>query len=416
MVRPQDVHEALSIVSSEDFDLEECRLTIREITAILADGLALSWDSLLERLKQTYGQQRGEDIFRVSTQSGAIPLDDDGSVRRYALRVRNNSACRQIVSAMESVIAKANELGAKPAEVRQHALELLWGIRGSGPDGTVDHVSNAVKPFLEQVFREKNSSADLSGLGTGIHALDQMTTGIRGGEFWVVGALPGRGKTSLGMQFVLANVDRIVPTLIFSLEMSKNELLRRMEGQRLGMVRLLRSPQLMSEKDWSTLAEDTAELAHLPLHIDDSPGLKISDLVSNAHLAIKQRGVKLVVVDYLQLLRSPGKELRERVGYAANQLRELAKSTGVPVVALSQLRRPQGGINTRPTMLDLRETGEIEAHAHTVVLLYQPLNDEGQPTGEDEIIIGKQRNGSLGTIPAFFNTRSLSFHEREMQR
>ncbi len=123
--------------------------------------------------------------------------------------------------------------------------------------------------------------------------------------------------------------------------------------------------------------------------------------------------MKLIVVDYLRLVDAPGRELRDRVGYVANALRQLAKSERVGVVLLSQLRRPEGGINARPTMLDLKESGDIEAHSHVVLLPYLPVTNDGRPTLEDELlIIGKNRNGGVGSLPVYFDEKRLQFFDR----
>jgi len=113
------------------------------------------------------------------------------------------------------------------------------------------------------------------------------------------------------------------------------------------------------------------------------------------------------------LVDAPGRELRDRVGYVANALRQLAKSERVGVVLLSQLRRPEGGINARPSMLELKESGDIEAHSHVVLLPYLPVGDDGRPIPEDELlIIGKNRNGSVGSLPVYFDEKRLQFFDR----
>jgi replicative DNA helicase len=123
--------------------------------------------------------------------------------------------------------------------------------------------------------------------------------------------------------------------------------------------------------------------------------------------------VKLIVVDYLRLVNAPGRELRDRVGHVANALRQVAKSERIGVVLLSQLRRPEGGINVRPTMLDLKESGDIEAHSHVVLLPYLPVGEDGTSLPEEQLlIIGKNRNGSVGSLPVVFDERRLQFAER----
>jgi len=121
---------------------------------------------------------------------------------------------------------------------------------------------------------------------------------------------------------------------------------------------------------------------------------------------------RLILVDYLQIVLAEAREIRERVGKVADALRQLAKVERIPVVLLSQLRRPQS-LNDEPSMIDLKESGDIEAHAHVVLLLHTPLATNGKPTGEDSIIIGKNRNGARGSIPVTFNPHKLRFYPRE---
>jgi replicative DNA helicase len=159
------------------------------------------------------------------------------------------------------------------------------------------------------------------------------------------------------------------------------------------------------------LLKATEQLIEWPLYVDDSASLTLQELTSRARLSVRRNGVKLVVVDYLRLVRSKGRDLREKVGNVADGLRQLAKNENICVVLLSQLARP-GDINERPTMLSLKESGDIEAHANIVLLLYMPVDNKNEPTGEDEIIIGKSREGPLGAIPVWLHKSRLQFVPR----
>jgi replicative DNA helicase len=128
-------------------------------------------------------------------------------------------------------------------------------------------------------------------------------------------------------------------------------------------------------------------------------------------MLITRMKCRLIVVDYLQIVRADGPTIRERVGKVANALRQLAKAEGVPVLLLSQLRRPQN-VNDAPTMIELKESGDIEAHAHVVLLLHVPIGPDGQPTGEDSIIVAKNRNGAKGPVPVTFSPHKLRFNSR----
>ena len=175
----------------------------------------------------------------------------------------------------------------------------------------------------------------------------------------------------------------------------------------------VRNPQVIRKERWTELGESAAEIAQLPILIDDRPSLKIHELLATARLYIRRNRVKLIIVDYLRLVDAPGRDLRERVGHVADSLRALAKSECVGVVLLSQLKRPEGGINCRPTMLDLKESGDIEAHSHVVLLPYLPIADDGKPVPEEQLlIIGKNRNGGIGSLPVYFDEKRLQFCER----
>jgi replicative DNA helicase len=251
------------------------------------------------------------------------------------------------------------------------------------------------------------------GLPTGLHGLDENTTGIRDDEYWVIGALPSRGNTVLGVQITATNASQGVPVLFFSHEMTRRQLCRRiLPWESKIPAYKIRTPKLMTAADVEHLTAVAAKVAQWPMWIVDPEERTAQDLCAIARLYIRRHGVKLIVVDYLQLLQAPGRELRDRVAYASNVLRGIPKREHVPVVALSQMARPKdGNENSRPSMIQLRETSYIEAHAHVVLLLYRPKQD-GSWTGEDEIIIAKQREGILGTQPVVLSRDYVRFLER----
>ena len=173
----------------------------------------------------------------------------------------------------------------------------------------------------------------------------------------------------------------------------------------------IRHPGHIAKEDWPRLAAGAAEIVEWPVWFDDSPSLRLPELLARARMFITRMKVKLIVVDYLRLVRADGRDIREQVGNVADALRQLAKAERVPVVLLSQLRRPQN-VNDPPTMIDLKESGDIESHAHVVLLLHVPTGPDGRPTGEDNIIIGKNRNGAKGPIPVTFSPHKLRFCPR----
>jgi replicative DNA helicase len=175
----------------------------------------------------------------------------------------------------------------------------------------------------------------------------------------------------------------------------------------------IRNPHSIRADRWRELFETGVEIAEWPIYVDDRSSLTIQELLASARLYIRRHRVKSIVVDYLRLVDSPGRDLRERVGRVADALRQLAKRDQVSVLLLSQLRRPEHGINSKPSMLDLKESGDIEAHSHVVLLPFLPLGKDGKPSPEKQVlIIGKNRNGSIGSLPVLFEEDRLQFSER----
>lgn len=178
----------------------------------------------------------------------------------------------------------------------------------------------------------------------------------------------------------------------------------------------IRRPRTISPEKRQDVARAACDVGRWPLFIDDSSGLSISQVTARARLLIRQRGIKLVVVDYVQLIGAVALNERERITKISNGLRVLAKETDVPVLAVSQLSRPrEADENQRPNKHSLKESGSLENDAHTVVLIYRP-KEGTEHSGEDELIIAKQRHGMTGAEPVFFDTKTLTFKPREVVR
>ncbi len=202
---------------------------------------------------------------------------------------------------------------------------------------------------------------------------------------------------------------------VFSLEMSTASLVDRILSLNAGIApRKLRDPRLMNVSDRQTLAEAEDRLADFPLVVDDTPGLTLAALRGRARLMQRRHGIELIVVDYLQLVVGPGDSTRDRVGAVARGLKNLAKELDVAVLACSQLSRPPKGTVQPPTMLDLKESGEIEAAADTILLLHRPwlLTRNLDDRSRESLIVGKQRHGPVGSIPITFDETRIAIVPR----
>jgi replicative DNA helicase len=412
----ESLYRSVPILSATDFSLDSHRRIFHAIAELAEAGKPVDELTLTDALifKGQLESVGGVGYLGSLTDNLTSGLARTMNVEHYANLVLDKSRRRQARAAGERLSQATEDVGISTDECLQRVQDSLLQIEAASEKKTARHV----RDFMPEVLREleiQSTNQGLVGMPTGIHSLDLATGGIRPGELWTVGALPGKGKTAIAVQVILANGAKGNPTYAFSLEMQDVEIGKRFLAAKSSLPAIqIRNPQSIKRDRWHELAEAAGEIADCPIYVDDRPALKIQELLASARLYIRRHSVKLIVVDYLRLVDAPGRELRDRVGYVANALRQLAKSERIGVVLLSQLRRPEGGINSKPSMLDLKESGDIEAHSHVVLLPYLPVGEDGRPSPDDQLlIIGKNRNGGVGSLPIYFDERRLQFADRE---
>jgi replicative DNA helicase len=275
-------------------------------------------------------------------------------------------------------------------------------------------IKDVVHKAINRLEEYHANQGMLTGIGTGFTDLDKMTTGLHGGEMIVIAARPSMGKTSLAMNIAEAvAIDQKLPVGVFSLEMSSESLVLRMLCSRARVnLRNIREG-FFSERDFPKITSAAGKLAASPLYIDDSAGLSILQLRAKARRMWQQYGIKLFVIDYLQLLHSTARRAENRqqeIADISSGVKALAKELDVPIIVLAQLNREmEKDKNRKPRMSDLRESGAIEQDADLIGLLYKPNtgdDDEG-PSMEQEaepvnLLIAKQRNGPQGDVKLTF--------------
>jgi replicative DNA helicase len=368
--------------------------------------------TLIDELDRHKDLQSIGDVGYVSGLLAGVP--ERPSIAHYVRIVKEKSQLRGLISAAQVAIARALD--------SERATDIAGGLLQTVLDVEAQAQTNHAltgKDFMPEVLRELEMQAQaggLVGLPTGLDPLDTVTGGLRKGELIVIGALPGAGKTALACQIIAANAEARNSVGVFSLEMSRWDLGKRFLSTVTSVTASkVRHPQHIKKDDWPVLATGAAEIAQWPVWFDDSGTVSIPELLARARLFVTRMKAKLIVVDYLQLVRADARDIRERVGKVADALRQLAKTERIPVVLLSQLRRPQN-INDAPTIIDLKESGDIEAHAHVVLLLHAPVAGDGKPLGEDAIIVAKNRNGAKGPVPVTFSPHKLRFYPRTIDR
>jgi replicative DNA helicase len=283
---------------------------------------------------------------------------------------------------------------------QQAALDLTVRRR----NGDVASFTDAIQETLDEIEANGLSGDDAVGVPTGFIDLDRLLGGFTPGQLIIVAGRPGLGKSTAAMDFVRNSAIRAgMPGAIFSLEMSKTEMIMRLLSAECKIpLHLLRSGNL-DDNHWSRLARRIGELGDVPIYLDDSPTLNLMEIRSKARKLKQQHGLKLIVVDYLQLMSSPKRSgsRQEEVGELSRGLKLLAKETECPVIAVSQLNRgPEQRTDKRPQLSDLRESGSIEQDADVVILMHRDdyYDKESPRAGEADFIIAKHRNGPTDTV------------------
>ena len=259
----------------------------------------------------------------------------------------------------------------------------------------------------------------MTGIPAGIQEVDRHTGGWQDTDLVVIAARPGMGKTGYAISLAIAAAKSGLPVQFFTLEMSEHQIAQRMVAQVSGTGISGMRTGVLSDQDWAGMTSAAEALHSMPILIDDTAAITLSELRSKARRAVSRDGVRMIVVDYLQLMGGPEKTAIERVGNNITGLKALAKELNVPILVLSQLSRAveaRGG-SKRPQLSDLRETGQIEQDADMVQFLYRPeyygiMEDENGANlaGVCELIFAKYRNGATGTVLVGFKDTTASFY------
>ena len=346
------------------------------------------------------------------------------NVGYYLEIVREKFILRQIIAACTESVRRSYE---EQDEVSNLLDEVEAKILAVGEDrfrGQMPGMKEQVMGALESIEQLWERRGGITGISTGFAELDRMTNGMHGAEMIVIAARPSMGKTALAMNIAEhVAITSKLPVAVFSLEMSSQQLVQRLLCSR-ARVNLQKVREgFLAERDFPSLTQAASKLAEAEIFIDDSAGLSILELRAKARRLKVQKNIQLIVVDYLQLLRSTTRRAQDNrqleISEISAGLKGLAKELKIPIIVLAQLnRQPEARSGGKPRLSDLRESGSIEQDADLVGLLVRPEvyeEDEdarAEKAGEAELIIAKQRNGPVGEIPLTFLKEFTRFEDR----
>jgi replicative DNA helicase len=412
LLDPKAYDEATGIgLEDGDFSLDSHRRIFRAIGCLAENSMATDTVTLVNFLQDHSELKAVGDVGYISALLDGIPIRP--SVKSYVRIVKEASSQRKLLAASTHISEKIQDRTMDSGEAMDWLSDRILEVRIGSDEYPAQRVTEFSNDTYTQWLALCRREDDLVGLSTGIGSLDMATTGIREAERWVYAGRTGDGKTNLALQTIASSCRNDISVGFFSIEMTKESLLHRLWAGESGVdFNHIRFPRRLQAATTKKIEEAMIDVAKWPLHIVEESSIGLSKLIAKAKLLIRREKIKLLVVDYVQLVSTSGKDEKERITKVSHSLMALAKDSGVPVIEISQLARPRdGNENHRPTIYNLKESGTIENDADVVILIYRPVDDRKQKTGEDELIVGKQRNGSMGIEKVCFMPW-LRFHER----
>lgn len=396
------------LLATDDFYRYEHRLIFAAIERLVSASRPADVITVHEDL-QMHGQADScGGLQYLNSLAQYVP--SAGNIRRYAEIVRERAILRRLVSAADEIATAAFQPQGKSVnEILDEAEQRVFriGEEGSRMKEGFQSMDRLVVQLLDRVQELSDNPRDVTGVPTGFADLDRMTSGLQAGDLIILAARPSMGKSSLAVN-IAENValQAGLPVAVFSMEMGASQLAVRIVGS-IGRIdqQNLRTGRL-TDDEWPRLGEAIERLRGVQLHIDETPGLSVSEVRATSRRLARAKGqLGLIVVDYLQLMSvSSGMSDENRataIGEISRGLKMLAKELGCPVLALSQLSRAVESRNDkRPMMSDLRESGAIEQDADVIFFIYRDdyYNKDSKEPGVAEVIIAKQRNGPTGTV------------------
>ncbi|KOX08912.1 helicase DnaB [Nocardiopsis sp. NRRL B-16309] len=400
------ITQVVEIIRSADFYRPAHQIIYDSVVDLFSRGEPVDAISVNAELTKRGEAARVGGAPYLHTLTEAIPTAANAGY--YAKIVSDRAVLRRLVE-VGTRIAQIGYAGdGEVDDLVDHAQAEIYKVaeKRTGEDYVV--LGDIMPGALDEIEAIGAHDGTLTGVPTGFADFDALTNGLHPGQMVIIAARPAVGKSTLALDFArAASIKNEMTSVFFSLEMGRNEIVMRLLSAEARVPLHTMRSGLMTDEDWARLARRMGEVASAPLFIDDSPNMSMMEIRAKCRRLKQQHDLKLVIVDYLQLMSSPGRveSRQQEVSEMSRSLKLLAKELEVPVVALSQLNRgPEQRTDKRPQVSDLRESGSIEQDADMVILLYrEDVHDKESPrAGEADIIVAKHRNGPTADVTVAF--------------
>ena len=419
------LNSALEILGKEDFYSDAHRVAFDSMVALSEKNRTIDLVTLSEELSRGGLLEKSGGAGYLAALTDGVPIGTMAAVGEYCRIVKEKSTVRRLINASNTVIARCLEGTDDPEVLIDLAQSQVFDIAEQRVASGFATIREIVKTSFGKIDVLFDRGQRVTGIETGFVDLDNMTSGLQAGELIVVAARPSLGKTALALNIAAhASIEKQKVVGVFSLEMSKESLVIRLLCSEARIDSHKLRTGFSSREDWSRMTGALGRLSEAPLYIEDTPALSIMQIRAKARRLKAEKGLDLLIVDYLQLVSGQGRfeNRTQEVSYISRSLKSIAKELKVPVVALSQLSRaPEQRPGQRPQLSDLRESGSIEQDADVVIFIFRERKPTDEQEGDEEfarggsetrLIIGKQRNGPTGEVPIVFLKPYAKFENR----
>lgn len=420
-ISPETMTSLADELTPEDFYKPANKIVFKTMLSLLEKGEPIDATTMISALTNQGDISNIGGITYVVELVNSTPTSKN--VEHYAKLVKEKATLRKVIADLSDSLSSAYQGDVSIGEIIAKTEKSLLDISNQNAGTGFRNVADILDTHMQIVETRSQTDGFVTGLSTGFVGLDKITTGLHEGNFIILAARPAMGKTALALNIAkyVATIER-KPAVIFSLEMGAEELIERMLASE-GMVPAyhLKTGNLSTD-EWKRLVQAQNNLYDAPIFVDDTAGIRISEIRSNARkLAQEMGGLGVIIIDYLQLITGAKGENRQQiVSEISRELKILAKDLKVPVIALSQLSRAvEQRQDKRPMLADLRESGSIEQDADIVAFLYREAYyqkeqaDSQESNNVTELILEKNRHGSLGTVKLYFHKEYTKFSSVE---
>jgi replicative DNA helicase len=422
LIDPEAIVQVADFLRPDDFYREAHRLIFQAVLDLYESGEPADLITLADELQRRGKLEEIGGISYVSSLANQVPTSRNAA--HYGRIVEHKSTLRRLIHAAGQIAGVAyNEPDADDA--LEQAEKLIFDISQRSTRSDFDSVGDILHAYIDKLDSLHERRGSIVGVPSGFSDLDKMTGGLQKSDLIILAARPAVGKTALALSLAHnAAVQHKHGIAVFSLEMSKEQLVARLLSMDAGVDQSSLRTGFISDDEWDRISQSVGVLSEAPIYIDDTAGVALAEMRSKARRLMLERGFDLLIVDYLQLMQGsgggrPGHENRvQEISEISRGLKILARELNVPVIALSQLSRAvESRTDKRPQLSDLRESGSIEQDADIVMFIYRDevYNPDTDRRNIADIIVAKHRNGPVGQVSLFFQATQTRYRDLELR-